>query len=263
MILLEYLCDGQKKIYIQNKQDFQDLKQKIEAIRSIIEVYSTHNTLNPRINDLSECANLFCSGDIQNATPTSRRHLHHYYRGHCNMRHILHPRLPTGQTRPQHLAVTSIAAIMALAAAATGDTPSVHAPDRNYHIAPGRDPAQGLHLVSHVHIVSFSRNHSLVSLPTTCKPQRLCVITTQIHTNVNTHADTHDTATLSLGPADSSNAGENHTEAKIHLSNLLQCMAIQTYIATTMLPTPCRPYPDTGNAFLPAAIAWPARHAYH
>ena len=151
---------------------------------------------------------------------------------------------------------------MVLVAATTGDTPSVHAPDRNYHTAPDGHPAQGLHLVSHIHITSFSRNHSLMSLPTTCKPQRLCVITTQIHTNVNTHADTHDTATLSLGPADSSIVGENHTEAKIHLSSLLQYMAIQTYISTTMSQTLCRPYLDTGNTFLPTTITWPVRHAY-
>lgn len=43
-----------KQRCIQNKQEFYDLKQKLEAIRSIVEAYGSHHALRLRINTLSE-----------------------------------------------------------------------------------------------------------------------------------------------------------------------------------------------------------------
>jgi hypothetical protein len=50
-----------QQTYVLNKQGFQDLTQKLEVLRSIVEDdrdHSLKHLIAPRANDLSECVNI-------------------------------------------------------------------------------------------------------------------------------------------------------------------------------------------------------------
>ena len=48
--------------YIQNKQDFQDLKHKLEVIKTVVQAHGSHHALKSRIADLSKSVSAWYFG---------------------------------------------------------------------------------------------------------------------------------------------------------------------------------------------------------